>query len=73
MNPEGRRISIWFFIGALVLVYGVLVLGAGIYELFSPSSPPVVLDELHAGIWWGALMIVLGGIPFFRSFPREKE
>jgi hypothetical protein len=73
MNPERGRISIWFFIGALVLAYGVLVLGAGIYDLFSPVSPPVVLGELHAGIWWGALMIVLGAIPFFKSFPREKE
>jgi uncharacterized membrane protein HdeD (DUF308 family) len=73
MNPESGRISIWFFIGALVLVYGVLVLGAGIYELFSPSPTTVVLSELHAGIWWGALMIVLGAIPFFKSFPRAKE
>jgi hypothetical protein len=73
MHPEGGRISIWFFIGALVLAYGILVLGAGIYDLFSPSSPAVVLDELHAGIWWGALMIILGAIPFFKSFPRVKE
>ena len=26
-------ISIWFFIGMLLSVYGVLILGAGIYEL----------------------------------------
>jgi hypothetical protein len=73
MHPDGGRISIWFFVGALVLVFGVLVLGAGIYNLISPISPPVVLDELHVGIWWGALMILLGGIPVFRFFPRAKE
>jgi hypothetical protein len=73
MHPDGGRISIWFFVGALVLVFGVLILGAGIYNLISPISPPVVLDELHVGIWWGALMIVLGGIPVFKFFPRAKE
>jgi hypothetical protein len=73
MHPDGGRISIWFFVGALVLVFGVLILGAGIYNLISPISPPVVLDELHVGIWWGALMILLGGIPVFRFFPRAKE
>jgi len=73
MHPGGGRISIWFFIGALVLVYGVLVLGAGIYEFISPVSPPVVLGDLHAGIWWGALMTVLGAIQFFKFYPRQKE
>ncbi|HUK30345.1 MAG TPA: hypothetical protein VLV89_04475 [Candidatus Acidoferrum sp.] len=72
MHPEGGRISIWFFIGALVLAYGVIVLGAGIYELFSPTSPTVVLNELHVGIWWGAMMIVFGAIPFFKFYPKGK-
>jgi hypothetical protein len=73
MHPEDGRISIWFFVGGLVLVFGVLVLGAGIYELISPLNPPVVLSELHVGIWWGSLMIVLGAIPVFKFFPRAKE
>ena len=30
-------ISIWFFIGVLLLIYGVLILGAGLYGL-SPSA-----------------------------------
>jgi hypothetical protein len=55
-----HAIPIWFFIGALLAVYGVLILGAGIAGLFNP--PRVVLAELHAGIWWGALLIVIGGL-----------
>jgi hypothetical protein len=51
-------IPIWFFIGALLAVYGVLILGAGIYGLFHP--PDVALASLHAGIWWGALLVVIG-------------
>lgn len=55
-------VSIWFFIGALLLIYGVLILGAGIYELAVPPEHPVVLANLHAGIWWGILLIALGAL-----------
>ena len=34
-------ISIWFFIGALLLIYGVLILGAGLYDLASPPEGTV--------------------------------
>ena len=56
MHREGM-VSIWFFIGMLLSVYGVLILGAGIYEWNSP--PPVVRADLHAAVWWGMLLIVL--------------
>ncbi|MBI4877294.1 MAG: hypothetical protein HY822_21925, partial [Acidobacteria bacterium] len=50
---EGKHyISIWFFIGSLLGVYGVLILGAGIYGAIHPPAEKVVLSELHAGIWW---------------------
>jgi hypothetical protein len=52
-------VSIWFFIGTLLVVYGVLILGAGIAEIGSPPAN-VVLSNLHAGVWWGALMLALG-------------
>ena len=59
MHRQGM-VSIWFFIGALLLVYGILITGAGLYELSNPPEHPVVHAELHAGIWWGALLLVLG-------------
>ena len=59
MHRQGM-ISIWFFIGALLLLYGILITGAGLYELSNPPVHPVVHQELHAGIWWGALLLVLG-------------
>ena len=64
-------ISIWFFIGALLLAYGLLICGAGIYELMSPPEHPVVLAGLHAGVWWGALLIVLGAIYTIKFSPRK--
>lgn len=64
-------LSIWFFIGVLLLVYGVLILGAGLYGLSSP--PKVVLANLHAGIWWGVLVVVLGGFYAWHFAPRRQK
>jgi hypothetical protein len=64
-------LSIWFFIGVLLLAYGVLIFGAGLYELSNPPEHPVVRADLHAGIWWGALLLVLGGIYTMRFRPSK--
>ncbi len=61
MHSHKGMISIWFFIGVLLLFYGIVILAAGVYELSNPPEHPVVLAELHAGIWWGLLLVVLGG------------
>jgi hypothetical protein len=55
-------ISIWIFIGLLLLAYGAIIMGAGIWELFMPPAHPTVLAELRPSLWWGALLLVLGGI-----------
>jgi hypothetical protein len=65
-------ISIWFFIGTLLAIYGVLILGAGIADWMAPEKHPVVLADLHAGVWWGALMIVLG-IGYVTRFRPGRE
>ena len=70
---RSNMIPIWFFIGALLLAYGVLILGAALYELSSPPEHPVVLYNLHAGIWWGALLIVLGAIYTYKFAPRKGK
>ena len=72
-ESQGGRISIWFFIGMILLVYGFLILGAGIYDLFVPPAHQPVLAELHAGIWWGGLIAVLGGFYSYRFFPRKER
>jgi hypothetical protein len=33
----------------------------------------VVLDNLHAGIWWGALLIVLGVLYSFKFSPWRNK
>lgn len=57
---SGGSISIWFFIGIALVVNGALILGAGLYDLSHPPAHPVVLYNLHASVWWGALLLALG-------------
>ena len=54
------HISIWFFIGVLLTIYGALICAYGIYELVTGNIASVVLANLHAPVWWGGLMLLLG-------------
>jgi hypothetical protein len=65
-----RTITIWFFVGALFTVYGVLILGCGIYGLFHP--PDVVLQNLHVDIWWGGFLFLFGLLFTIRFWPTRK-
>jgi hypothetical protein len=56
-------ISIWFFIGISLLVNGALIFGAGICQLINPpAETTIVLYSLHANVWWGAILFVIGAI-----------
>jgi hypothetical protein len=57
---ESKDISIWFFIGVLLTVYGVMILGYGLWELATGHLANVILANLHAPVWWGAIMLALG-------------
>jgi len=68
---EGRRmIPVWFFVGVILLIYGVLILATGLYEFSHPSS--TVLANLHPAVWWGALLTILGGIYVYLHLPRKR-
>jgi len=69
---KGRQIEIWFFIGALLFAYGVLICGAGIVHLFSPPEQPVALADLHADLWWGAVLFIIGLGYCIRYWPFRK-
>lgn len=68
-----HQVPIWFFIGSLLLVYGVLICGSGIYRWkFSVAAETVALGHLHADVWWGALLLVLGLIYVIRFWPSKN-
>ena len=57
---QSGHISIWFFIGVLLTVYGAMIFGSGLLDLATGNIPNVVLANLHAPVWWGALLLALG-------------
>jgi len=66
-----HTITIWFFVGALFAVYGVLILGCGIYGWFYPPED-IVLYRLHVDLWWGAFLTAFGVFYTVRFWPTKK-
>ena len=65
-------VSIWFFIGVSLAVNGALILAAGIFQLVNPPTEPgVVLFNLHAGVWWGAVLLAIGLVYCIKFAPRR--
>ena len=73
MADHKHFISIWFFIGALLAVYGVLILGVGIYDVFHPVNLDVQLRHLHMPVWWGIALIALGGVYLVKFWPKKER
>ena len=66
-------IYIWFFIVISLAVNGALILAAGIYQIVNPpSNPGIVLFNLHADVWWGAVLLVSGLIYCIRFAPGRQ-
>jgi hypothetical protein len=59
-HDHERQIPIWFFIGGLLALYGLIIALSGIYNWINPPSRQMALAHLHADIWWGLLMLVVG-------------
>jgi hypothetical protein len=63
-------IPVWFFVGVLLAIYGVLILASGLAEW--SQSDGIVLAGLHAPVWWGALLTVVGAIYCLAFRPGRK-
>ncbi|MGC4122742.1 MAG: hypothetical protein QM765_50855 [Myxococcales bacterium] len=51
-------LPIWFFVGLILLVYGLIITVSGL--VMAPR--PTVLAELRPALWWGAIMCVGGAV-----------
>jgi hypothetical protein len=71
-KPE--QVPVWFFVGVLLLVYGAIIAMVGVYHLFpQQANPDLAMQWLHADLWWGALLTLLGGFYTARYRPRRKR
>ncbi|HEY2466786.1 MAG TPA: hypothetical protein VGI45_02940 [Terracidiphilus sp.] len=66
------HISIWFFIGVLLSVYGAMIFAYGLFELATGNLANVVLKTLHAPVWWGGMMLIFGLFYLIRFRPGRN-
>lgn len=69
---HGSGIPIWFFIGLLLVIYGVMIVGYGLYELATGTLAHVQLADLHTPLWWGGLLLLLGIIYCVKFWPGRS-
>ncbi len=64
-------IPVWFFVGILLTIYGLVIFISGIYWFVNPVN--IIVGYLHAGIWWGLLMLISGLYFIVKNYPRKKR
>ncbi|HXP07926.1 MAG TPA: hypothetical protein VN828_05485 [Acidobacteriaceae bacterium] len=66
-----RMLPVWYFVGILLLIYGIIILLASLSR--QGREAEVVLARYHAGIWGGLLLIALGAGYTLRFWPRRPK
>jgi hypothetical protein len=72
MSLKGM-LSIWFFVGALLAVYGALILIEGLRDFSRNSGANIALAHLHLQIWWGIGLLIVGGVYLVQFRPGRKK
>ncbi|MGD0733470.1 MAG: hypothetical protein ABR956_19555 [Terracidiphilus sp.] len=71
MRERHHMLPVWFFIGMLLFIYGVIILITSLIDYSQPSS--AVLSQYHAGIWGGILLLLIGGFYTLKFRPRRRK
>lgn len=66
-----RKIEVWFYTGALLGIYGVLLTAAGAYQWWHP--PHTALPRYHAVFWAGIVLLLVGGAYTAVYWPWRKH
>lgn len=70
MTNSKQMISVWFWVGIMMLIYGVLITGAGIYYFYSPPKD-YLAKWTNPNLWWGFVMLITGIL--FLYLGRKKR
>ncbi len=71
MNKETHMLPVWFFVGVLLAIYGVIILVMAVLDFNQTSQ--AVLAEYHPGLFGGVLLILLGGFYTFWFWPGRRK
>ena len=65
-----QMLSIWFLVGLILTIYGVILVGCGVYYSIHPEAiAQFVLGYRNPSLWWGGVMAALGTL--FLVFGRR--
>jgi hypothetical protein len=70
---QKNRLPIWFFIGLIMALYGLIIFAAGVYAYYVPPAVELALANVHAAIWWGLLMLFVGIVYIIKFRPRPEH
>jgi hypothetical protein len=55
-TTEAEPLPIWFFVGMILLIYGLIVVGSGLFS--APRA--TVLAQTRPALWWGGITAFAG-------------
>lgn len=64
-------LSVWFFVGILLAIYGVIILSVAILNFHHPA--PVALAQYHPDLFGGILLLVVGGAYAYWFWPGRTK
>ncbi|MFZ0337503.1 MAG: hypothetical protein WAL45_05685 [Terracidiphilus sp.] len=71
MRERRHMLPVWFFIGLLLTIYGVIILITSIVDWSQPSQ--AILSQYHPGLWGGILLLLIGGFYVLKFRPRRPS
>ncbi len=71
-QETGRR-PIWYFVGWMLSVIGLLIVIAGIISLFTALPSTSVVKSTHPDLWWGAFITIIGIFYIWKFSGRRIE
>ncbi len=67
---ERHMVPVWFFVGLVLAIDGSIIEVTGIREWSHPAG--TVLSGYHTAVWWGLLLLALGGFYVYKFWPRKS-
>ncbi|MBC7473557.1 MAG: hypothetical protein H7263_04645 [Candidatus Sericytochromatia bacterium] len=69
-NKSEEMLSIWNLVGIILVVYGLIITGCGVYYAIN-GIPKIISNESNPSLWWGIIILISGII--FTIFGRNKK
>lgn len=71
MSGKTHMLPVWFFIGVLLTVYGIIILATALVDFSKPTA--VVLAKYHPGLFGGILLLLIGSFYTFWFWPGRRN